>query len=204
MNLKKLTVAVDIDETLSDHAEDFIKFSNSIHGTNLKVTDYSEHWSEMFSIDARGVENLYLKLNDQGMYRELKHKVDSVNVLNKLKQKYELIIVTSRKTMLREDTLEWLSHRYPGVFSDVHFAGIWDEINDKSIHLTKKEIIQQVGADFLIDDQPKHCEAVANAGVQAILFGDYAWNRDYMPHKNLIKLHDWAAVGEYLWNLDLK
>lgn len=204
MNKKRLTVAVDIDEVLSDHAEAFIEFSNKFYGTNNTIDDYSEHWGELFKIQNEEVARLANEAYKNSSLLSLNHKVNSEQVLSKLKQKYDLVVVTSRKTMLRDDTLAWLDKRYAGIFKDVHFAGIWDKVTDSSFHATKKEMVQKLGASILIDDQPKHCEAVADAGIQAILFGDYTWNKNYKPHKNLIKLHDWTAVGDYLWNLGQK
>ncbi len=199
MSPEKLTVAVDIDEVLADHAEAFIEFSNKLYGTNNTIDDYTEYWAELFKISNEEVHNLGLEAYKDGAMRRFNHKKDSEQVLRKLSQKYNLVVVTARKTIRRDDTLAWLEERYSGIFSDVHFAGFWDEVTDDSVHATKKELVQTIGADFLIDDQPKHCEAVAEAGIQAILFGDYAWNRGYKSHKNLVKLHDWASVGDYLW-----
>src|SRR3546814_18720926 len=75
-----------------------------------------------------------------------------------------------------DDTMEWIEKHYGGVFSDVHFAGFWDKIDQNSVHLTKAELCTKVGAEYLIDDQVKHCKAVAEAGMKGLLFGKYSWN----------------------------
>ncbi|MDO4781167.1 MAG: hypothetical protein Q4A34_02145 [Candidatus Saccharibacteria bacterium] len=89
------------------------------------------------------------------------------------------MIATSRRLQMKRDTLAWIEEHFPGIFSSaaVYFAGIWDDVQDDSHRMTKAELVNQIGADVLIDDQLKHCTAVAEQGRHAILFGDYAWNR---------------------------
>jgi hypothetical protein len=99
---------------------------------------------------------------------------------------------------MHADTLEWLDRHYQGLFSDVHLAGLFDVLTEHSHKGTKVELITRIGADYLIDDQPKHCLAVAQAGGQAILFGDYSWNRNIGPlPKGVTRCLDWVAVKEY-------
>jgi len=62
---------------------------------------------------------------------------------------------------------------------------------------TKNDVIKQIGADYLIDDQPKHCIAAAKAGIKTVLFGDYKWNRDLKLRKNMVRARNWQEVLEY-------
>ncbi|HLA48993.1 MAG TPA: hypothetical protein VJY84_00415, partial [Candidatus Saccharimonadales bacterium] len=61
----------------------------------------------------------------------------------------------------------------------------------------KAEVCREIGADYLVDDQPKHCLAAADAGITALLFGDYKWTRVNNLPKNVIKVRNWPAVLEY-------
>ena len=40
--------------------------------------------------------------------------------------------------------------------------------------LTKGMLAKEIKADYLIDDQLKHCSAAAELGIPALLFGVYA------------------------------
>lgn len=198
--MKKPVVAVDIDDVLSDHAKKFIEFSNSYYGLNNQVHDYSEDWPLMLNTSLEEVDKLLKGPYVKSVIHNLDHDKSSEEVLRKLKSKYEFIVITSRRNMIRGDTLAWLDKRYKGIFSYVHFAGIWDEMSDESKHMTKKEVALGVGANFLIDDQPKHCLAASEAGIHSILFGNYGWSKEVKPSKNLVKIHTWSEVGKYLWD----
>ncbi len=198
--MKKPLVAVDIDDVLSDHAKKFIEFSNKYYGLNNQVHDYSEDWPLLCNIGMEEVEKMLSGPYVKSVIRKLDHDKTSEEVLRSLTGKYDFIVITSRRNMIRDDTLAWLEQRYDGIFKDVHFAGIWDELSDQSKHMTKKEVALGVGANFLIDDQPKHCLAASEAGIHSILFGNYGWNKDIKAGNNLVKLRTWAEVGEYLWD----
>ena len=92
-----------------------------------------------------------------------------------------------------EPTYEWVKKYFPGVFEGVHFVPIW-ETNNK---VTKAEICQQIGADYLIDDLPRHCNLAAEVGIKALLFGDYSWNRNEEITEGVTRVKDWPAVVEY-------
>lgn len=49
--MKRLTIAVDIDDVLADNAAGFVTFSNERWGTNLTPDDYGEHWVKVWQVD---------------------------------------------------------------------------------------------------------------------------------------------------------
>src|SRR5438105_1745912 len=102
MNAKKQIIAVDIDDVLAASAEIFIAYSNEHHGTKLSVEQYVEDWGKLWPVD---LEELYRRRDhffsiDDVSRREIKQ--DAVRVLTHLKDKYELIAITSRPKHLVE------------------------------------------------------------------------------------------------------
>jgi uncharacterized HAD superfamily protein len=81
-------------------------------------------------------------------------------------------------------------------YNYIHFSGIWDDINDYSHSLTKGEISRELGVDFIIDDQLKHCLGAATLGIQAILFGNYTWNQTDRLPKNVERIDNWLGGYE--------
>jgi len=79
----------------------------------------------------------------------------------------------------------------------IHFAGIWDKISDASIARTKGELCQELGADYIIDDQLKHCVGAAKLGLKALLFGNYLWNQNGSLPENVQRVDDWSGVLRY-------
>jgi len=192
-------IAVDVDEVIAAHAEAFIEFSNNRWGTNLKVTDYDEHWANMWRIERQELEK-----RAQAFFREFpdfKHFPDATDVLTRLKKKYELIILTSRRKELAKETERWVAKYYPNIFSKIHYSGIWDDTKEDPetrSRATKGALLNGIGADYLIDDQPKHCFSAAELGLEALLFGDYHWNNNLkeLP-KGVTRVKSWLEVGNY-------
>ena len=124
----------------------------------------------------------------------------AVQAINELGKRYKLVLVTSRRNFAEELTRNWLKQYFEYPFDTIVFADFWDDIkNSKDGHLRHKgDLFAQVGADIVIDDQLKHCEAAAEAGIQAILFGDYAWNKiDELPN-GIIRRKDWIEIVKHL------
>lgn len=191
-------IAVDLDDVLAASAQGFVGFSNKRWGTNLTIEDFSEHWGEMWQVDH---EEYVARSKVVYKSRTILDfaKVDrALEVLKELSKKYKLVITTSRVRAIQEDTHLWLSRHYEGLFEEVHLAGFYDTISENSHKMTKAELCKSIGADFLIDDQPKHCLAAADAGVSSILFGNYPWNRNVgrLP-KGVVRAKNWQEVLEF-------
>lgn len=203
--MAKKTIAVDLDDVLSASAEEFVRFSNEKWGTNLEVDDYHEDWTVMWQVDRETEVERAKAIYDAQLIRRFKpHHPYADKVLRDLANKYELVIVTSRASALRDGTEEWLQKHHPGVFKKVHMTGFYDTFlhkpfKDDSMHKrTKGAMLSEIGADYLIDDQPKHCFSAADIGIKAVLFGNYKWSRDLSELPNgVTRCLDWHEVEQY-------
>lgn len=197
--MAKPIIAVDIDDVLSASAEEFVRFSNSRFGTKLSIHDYHDDWLQVWRVDlpeALRRRDEYFRLSDRELYTI---KPDAQASLWLLAKRFRLIVVTSRVSVLEASTQRWLDRHFPGLFETVHFSGIYDgkRGNINRVSWTKTELLKRLGAEYLIDDQYKHCAGAADAGIKGVLFGDYAWNRaDTLP-PGVTRCNDWAAVMEY-------
>lgn len=191
------TIAVDIDDVLAANAEGFVEYSNKKWGTNLKVDDYDEHWAQVWRVSDHEAEERAKDYATSGVHRQFQKLDHAETVLPQLAKNYKLTVVTSRRKVMSEDNKAWIKEHFPGVFSEIHYAGIWDQIGLGRINVTKAEFCKRIGADYLIDDQLKHCLAAADAGIEALLFGDYSWNRAESLPPEVIRVKDWQAVLEY-------
>lgn len=195
--MKKPIIAIDIDDVLAVNVPEFITYSNQKWGTRLTLDDYDEHWSKLWAVDHAEVEKRASEWHGSGIFRRYQ-KIDGAHgVLQRLKKKYELVIVTARRIELEQDTLAWIEEYFPEFFSEIHFAGMWDKISSTSHLETKAGLCREIGADFLIDDQPKHCLAAAEVGLQVLLFGKYPWNKAVNDSDNLKRAVNWQEVAEY-------
>ena len=197
----KPIIAVDIDDVLANNAAGFVAFSNQKWGTNLAVDDYDEHWARVWGIehDLEEVTRRRDAFISSGIHRDFSTTDSAHDSLRRLSDRYELHVVTSRLLTMKDDTMRWLTKHYGDVFTDatIHYAGIWDTLTSNSHNVTKADTVSALGADYLIDDQLKHCEAVAEAGKHALLFGDYGWNQADELHPNITRVKSWAEVEVY-------
>lgn len=195
--MKKPIIAVDADDVLSHNVPEFMRWSNQRYGLQLTVDDYDEDWARMWQVDHAEATRRNMEFHESGVMASYRHHDQAVPILTKLQQHFELVVITSRPKRLKDLTLEWLDQNYPELFSEVYFAGMWDVITADSHKATKAELAQRLGVSYLIDDQPKHVLAVAEAGMEAILFGEYPWNQDVVLQKRVRRCKDWAAVQEF-------
>lgn len=189
----KQSIAIDLDDVLASHAEAFVRFSNELYKTDLTVDDYTDHWSEIWQVEEDEVERRSAEFHAPGIVIAFGAKDEALDTLRRLKVHYDLFVVTARKKKLTDITQEWLNKEFLGIFSGVHFVPIWEPNNT----ITKAEISKEIGATYLIDDSVQHCNLAAEAGLQALLFGNYSWNRSDPLHDDVTRIKDWQSVARF-------
>ena len=195
--MKKQTIAVDIDDVLSANAEAFIAYSNKRWGTALKVEDYREPWAIPWEVGDEEAKRRSEEYHVSGGIENYKHRPEAESALRRLAKNFRLVVVTSRNQPVEKVTRDWITKYFDGIFEAIHFAGMWDP-GQKGIQLTKAAVLKEIGADYLIDDQLKHCIAAAQAGIRSLLFGNYAWNQtEKTLPTGVTRCKDWPAVLEY-------
>ena len=197
--MTKKVIAVDIDDVLAVHVDALLEFSNKTWGTNLTLDDYDEHWGVMWKLehDIKTTEKRAHTFFDSGAFSRLRHFTEAIPVLKTLKSSYKLILITSRRQRLLEETTQWINAFFPGIFEETHYAGIWEDTKDNRHTATKADLCKELKVEYLIDDQLKHCLAAAEIDVQSLLFGNYKWNQAKKLPKNVVRVTDWQAVKEF-------
>lgn len=195
--MAKQTIAVDLDDVLAVNVPSFLEYSNKNWDTNLTLEDYDEDWQKMWGVDLAERERRAVEVHESGLVSSHKRIDEAERVLRKLATKYRLVIITSRRMSIQIETLRWIDKHFDGIFEDIRFAGIWDTVTEHANSATKAELCRELGADFLIDDQPKHCIAVAEAGLQGLLFGEYPWNVLNQLPERVARVKDWQEVEAY-------
>lgn len=109
--------------------------------------------------------------------------------LGALKQHFNLEVVTARNPRRIAETAGWLAMRLPGVFSSVHFNRAYNGRN-----VTKADVCLDIGAKYLIDDLPEHCNIAAEAGIVPVLLNPKLSSE---IHPDVIHVPDWPSALEY-------
>ena len=202
MTSKRKTIGIDLDDVLSKSVEGFAEFSNRRWGGNHNVDDYTEEWEVFWDVPLEEAVRRSVEFHQSGATSEYVPIDQARTVLEHLALNYDLLVITSRRIVLKPETDVWLETHFPGLFRGIHHAGMWDTDHDFAHKLkqTKAEIARELGVDYLIDDQPKHCIAAADAGITGLLFGEYAWSKAPDLPKNVVCVKDWSAVQAYFEN----
>lgn len=191
MNMSRPILAIDIDGVLADHTAALAAWHNQTFGTRLTVDDYiSDEWRYVWNTSADEAERRAQAFHATGAHGRFATIRGAKTALRELKKTHDLILVTVRRRNVIDATYQWLEVHYPGLFQDVHFIHYWDDNQRK----TKAEVCQQIGAHYLIDDSLKHCLEAAEAGIPALLFGVYAWNKAETLPRNVTRVPDWKSV----------
>lgn len=191
--MRKLTIAVDCDDTLFPTAKYFIDSYNKKFNANVDF----EHQREP-DYDGWGVSDAELlrrlgMLQDAEEYHQIEMCDNAVRVLNNLRIKgHKLIVVTARKEHERPITESMIERDAPGVFDAIEFVGWYG---------SKHEALRKIGADVLVDDSIHHLnkaleEGVLNPGC-ALLFGDFPWSRTVSDAgSGIARCADWIEVEQ--------
>jgi 5'(3')-deoxyribonucleotidase len=197
--MARQTIVIDIDDVLSASAAGFSAYSNTRWGTKTSPNEYTEAWAEFWDVPLNQAIIMAEEFHASDAIYYYEHFEEAKPVLASLKDRYNLIVLTSRRASLKAYTDKWLEEHFPDTFDAVHYAGIWDEAGhpEHKLKQTKAELCRELGADYLIDDQPKHCSAAQAVGVQALLFGNYAWNRHEELTDGTIRVASWKEVKRF-------
>lgn len=194
----KPIIAVDADDTIFDERNAIRLYMNRLYGFKHTAADYDvvggygSYLEGVWQVSAEEATARFVEF-ELAYKTELKPLTGVIEVLKELKSSYDLVIITSRDHRLVDGTHRSLAEHYPDIFKDVHFRPLWGK-DDKA---TKAEICVGIGASYLIDDCFEHCELAAEAGVEALLFGDYGWNRTQNLPPHMTRAKNWTAVREY-------
>lgn len=165
-------IAFDFDDVILPVAEHIFRYYKKTYGIDVPPQHYygdPRAWGvdSLREVSARVVEHLY-----DPAYMELRPSTETIEAVKQISHNNTLHIVTGRPVSAAVLTQKTLDDHLPDVFNTVHYI---DYNGARS--RTKAEVCRQIGAELLIEDNPAHALKVAQAGIPAVLFGDYAWNK---------------------------
>ena len=196
----KEIIAIDADDTLFNENDAVREYMNETYGFThtkkdyLKPGEFFGYWERIWNVEPSQADEMYEGFLASSHKALLPPVEGAIDAITSLKEKYELVIVTSRGAAQQELTHSALAEHFPRAFADVHFVPLWGG-GEKA---TKAKICNEIGATTLIDDNYEHCRLAAEAGVRAILFGDYGWNRNQDLVPGIVRCTNWAAVRQLL------
>ncbi len=191
----KKTIAVDIDEVLFPMVPDLIKYVDAEHGLKLTPGDFVKYNLEDIWPAGTAEGEIVFESYKAQVTPEVAPVESAAEALGKLSTKFDVIVMTARDVSVEPITRAWLDHNFPYLFKDVHLVG---NSKDSATWRPKAEVCRELGVYCLIDDSLKHVIQTHEAGIKAILFGNYPWNQaDRLP-EGVVRVENWQGVLEEL------
>lgn len=193
--MTRKVVAIDIDDTLLEHFRVLMDWYNSRYGTHLTLTDY--HSDDVSAWGVRRGEDAIRRVHqffDSPEHIAAEPFPDAQRALAEIARNHDLVIVTARDTIQEEFTHTWLERHFSGLYREVHFTATYS-LEGKS--RSKLDVCQKIGVDYIIDDKLDTCMEMHQAGITAILFGNYPWNQTNLLPEGMMRCGNWDEVRKY-------
>jgi len=141
--MSKKILAVDIDEVLSSLLSEIIRWHNEKYKSAYKVDDFFsyDYWNVWGGTRQQAIEKVD-NFAKSGGFAKLPVIEGSQEAIKKLKNKYKIFSVTSRRNDFKDDTYKWIERNFPDCFEEVLFGNHYDLSGDKT--LSKSQLCHNI------------------------------------------------------------
>ncbi len=180
-------IALDLDGVVFD-SENLYRVYTEIYDTDVNkkdtIIDNSQRiFQKRYNWTEEEFKNFYNK-NAEIVLKNANFMTGADIVLNKLKENFEFIVVTSRNDFETEIAIEKLK--------TIGFEDI--KIFNNEHHKIEKLLEEKV--DYMIDDDDNICINAADSGICALYFKNNASNK--VDKENVINVNNWGEIYKYL------
>lgn len=199
--MTKPVIAIDIDDVLADGTNALIDAANRRYDLSLTPEDYHTVGGDFKGYYERvwathGVESI---VSFDELSEEMATDQSNVPLLagaqfavTELSRRFHIVFITARPEEWEAATRRWFSQHFGNDDVELYFAGS----HDGTMAMTKGQQAKALGADLLVDDNPRNCQTALDEGLKTILFGEYGWQQN--PPDTMIRCKGWPEVLEYL------
>lgn len=193
--MRKLKIGIDIDNVISDSYPVYIRRFNETFGTTIRyeeVIDFS--FLERYGGIETAQTELFIDtlLRDEEFQLSLPPFVEAISIIkNWHKVGHSIHYITARPSFTKEATEKWLKKHglmVPGVTLDCCDYG-----KDKPDTEFKKEVVERLGIDILIEDNKEIAEVMSIP----VLLLDRPWNQGELP-KNVRRVKGWQEIEQFI------
>lgn len=192
----KQTIGIDIDDVLADFLEWYLLFHNEKYSTKFRRNDFfCYRFREVVWWDKQtAIQNIHEFFKSR-YFKSIPPITGSQFTVNKLKDIYNLEVITSRQTILEERTRIWIELNYPWMFQWIHFGNHY-RLEWKT--RTKSEICKELWVSIMIEDSLEYTIECAKANVNVILL-DSPWNKtETALPVNITRVNTWSNIRQLL------
>ncbi len=186
-----MKIACDIDNVVADFGKTIDKYAK-YYNPEFDMRDVKDY-------DFRGVfpDGVFRKIvqnfQHSGEYRNMSTISGAVEANHRLYEKgHQVYFLTTRNyyPSIWMDTLFWLDKK-----------GFKFEEMFHNLNLGKLPLIQTLGLEVLVDDDPKEIEEVSDKNIPCVIF-DQPWNQEVNENLYVKRLSQWEWIVHYLDDLE--
>jgi len=125
------------------------------------------------------------------VFTSIKPYDGAIEAIAKLKQKYDLHIITARHPFFKRSTIRWINKFFPNTFKGIDFVYYKTPFGPRSL---KSQICQKVGAKIILDDKMSNALDCARHGIKVYLFGIHNLHKRNNLPDGITWVKDWSIV----------
>lgn len=195
--MAKPVLMVDMDDVLYPCLEFVCTAYNASFGTSFTIADLTDY--QLYPIFGTTQENMRRFIHNALQTPLARAQVPlpgALAAISDLCARYTIISGTARiEKLLRKCTMEWFDAFFGDHISECIFFDLFE-----GRYRSKAEYCSQMGIRLIVDDYAVTIRACGEAGMNAVLFGDYPWNQTNgtpLP-RGSIRAPDWEAAKKHL------
>ena len=186
-------IGIDVDDVVVNFMKWFLDYSNLNLGTNYTLDQITNYHLWELGIHKSKEESIKIvnDFQDSAHFNKIDFVEGSKEGIERISKFNDIYFVTSRPEKLKRKTEDFFYSNFPKNGYKFSFSG---EIHGGK---TKAEICKELNLKIMIEDNPSYALSCAKEGIETFLLSKY-WNKDYVEHKNLVKVKDWEELIDKL------
>jgi len=125
------------------------------------------------------------------IFKSTKPYDGAIEAIARIKQKYDLHIITARHPLFKRNTKRWIKKFFPNTFRGIDFVHYKTPIGPMGL---KSEICKRIGARVILDDKMSNALDCAGHGIKVYLFGLHNLHRRENLPDGITWVKDWSVV----------
>jgi uncharacterized HAD superfamily protein len=188
-----MKIGLDCDGCLIDFVRPWLKYFNDQMGTSYAYDDVTAYdFEDCMDINPKKMMQLIDEFCNSPILWRLPPIEGAREALEKLREKGDLQVVTSRILANTTATLDCFDRLFPGLITGVHFTRTAYGCGG---FVSKKEVCEELELTHMVEDCRKYIQECSGVLDQGFLM-DRPWNQGSLP-SNVQRVDSWQEIVDY-------
>jgi hypothetical protein len=189
-------IALDIDGVLGDWSSAYLPIVNKLLDKDINYQRCLHHdLAKTYEVTTEKMQEIAKEINNLYDIGKIPLVKGSLEATKKLRQHFDIVIVTSRPDRNKVDTHNWIKKNF-GALAIKFTTGAKNPYapDDRS---SKLDACVDIGAVCLVEDNPFELMALAGKQVEPICIA-HPWNSEIIEFSPKIFRGNWSEITDYL------